>query len=73
MFAKKDNKIVVTSTIDKISEIEIFNLVGKSVFKNSEINSNEFKINLLNFNHQVIVVAVITETGELVTRKFINN
>ncbi len=73
LFAKKDNKIVVTSTIDKISEIEIFNLVGKSVFKNSEINSNEFKINLLNFNHQVIVVAVITETGELVTRKFINN
>lgn len=73
LFAKKDNKIVVTSTIDKISEIEIFNLVGKSVFKNSEINSNEFKINSLNFNHQVIVVAVITETGELVTRKFINN
>ncbi|MBW7870580.1 MAG: S8 family serine peptidase [Flavobacteriia bacterium] len=73
LFAKKDNKIVVTLTIDKISEIEIFNLVGKSVFKNSEINSNEFKINSLNFNHQVIVVAVITETGELVTRKFINN
>lgn len=73
LFAKKDNRIVVTSTIDKISEIEIFNLVGKSVYKNSEINSNEFKINSLNFNHQVIVVAVKTETGEFVTRKFINN
>lgn len=73
LFAKKDNNIVVTSTIDKISEIEIFNLIGKSVYKNSEINSNEFKINSLNFNHQVIVVAVKTETGEFVTRKFINN
>lgn len=73
LFAKKDNRIVVTSTIDKISEIEIFNLIGKSVYKNSEINSNEFKINSLNFNHQVIVVAVKTETGEFVTRKFINN
>lgn len=73
LFAKKDNNIVVTSTIDKISEIEIFNLIGKSVHKHSEINSNEFKINSLNFNHQVIVVAVKTETGEFVTRKFINN
>lgn len=35
--------------------------------------SNEFKINSLNYNHQVIVVAVKTETGEFVTRKFINN
>jgi len=73
LFSKKDNEIVVTSSIDKISEFEIFNLNGKSVYKKSEINSNEFKINSLNYNHQVIVVAVKTETGEFVTRKFINN
>jgi|GEM_PF-773953 len=73
LFAKVNNQIVITSTIDKITEIELFNLNSRSVYKKSDINSNEHRIDALNFNHQIVVVTVKTETGEFVTRKFVNN
>lgn len=72
-FAKVDNQIVITSSIDKIKEVELFDLNSRSVYKKSDVNSNELRINAVNFNHQIVVVAVKTETGELVTRKFVNN
>lgn len=73
LFAKVDNQIVITSTIDKITEVELFNLNSRSVYKKSDVNSNELRIDALNFNHQIVVVTVKTETGEFVTRKFVNN
>lgn len=73
LFAKVDNQIVITSTIDKIAEVELFNLNSRSVYKKSDVNSNELRIDVLNFNHQIVVVTVKTETGEFVTRKFVNN
>lgn len=72
-FVKQDNQIVITSSIDKIAQIEIFDLNSRSVFKKAGVNANEFKVNALSFNHQIIVVTVQTETGELVSRKFVNN
>jgi len=72
-FAKVDNQIVITSSIDKIKEVELFDLNSRSVYKKSDVNSNEHRINAVNFNHQIVVVTVKTETGELVTRKFVNN
>jgi len=72
-FAKIDNQIVITSSIDKIKEVELFDLNSRPVYKKSDINSNEHRISTLNFNHQIVVVTVKTETGELVTRKFVNN
>jgi len=72
-FAKIDNQIVITSSIDKIKEVELFDLNSRPVYKKSDINSNEHRISAGNFNHQIVVVTVKTETGELVTRKFINN
>ena len=72
-FVKQNNQIVITSSIDKIAQIEIFDLNSRSVFKKAGVNANEFKVNALSFNHQIIVVTVQTETGELVSRKFVNN
>lgn len=72
-FAKIDNQIVITSTIDKITDVEIFDLNNRSVYSKSEINSNEHKINAFDFNHQIVVVTVKTDKGEFVTQKFVNN
>lgn len=73
LFAKIDNQIVITSTIDKITDVEIFDLNSRSVYSKPEINSKEHKINAFDFNHQVIVVTVKTDKGEFVTQKFVNN
>lgn len=68
---KIDHHIVVNSSIDAITGVEVFNLSGWSIYQRSDINQNEFKIPLNAFAKQIVVVRVQTETGEVVTQKFI--
>lgn len=69
---KKDRQIEITSSIDKILEVEIFNLSGWSVYKNKKVNSNVLNVPASLFGKQIIVVKVQTETGKIVTKKIIN-
>lgn len=71
-FIRKDNQIVINSTIDKITQVEVFDLNSRPVFRKSEINAKNYKINPNNLGHQIIVVSVTTETGEIVNKKFVN-
>ena len=69
---KKDHQIEITSSKDKILEVEIFNLSGWSVYKNAKVNSNALNVPASLFGKQIVVVKVQTETGKIVTKKIIN-
>ncbi|MBW7871212.1 MAG: hypothetical protein H3C39_09140, partial [Flavobacteriia bacterium] len=68
---KVGQQIEISSTIDRISEVEVFDLNSRPVFKKNEINQNKFIVNAVSFNHQILIIKVKTETGETVTRKFV--
>lgn len=70
---KVGQQIEISSTIDRISEVEVFDLNSRPVFKKNEINHNKFIVNAISFNHQILIIKVKTETGETVTRKFVMN
>lgn len=72
-FTKQDHQIVISSTIDKLVSVEMFNLAGFSIFQATDINQNEYKIPLSSFSKQIVVVKVITDTGKVVNQKFILN
>lgn len=72
-FAKKDNQIVINSSIDQIAEVEMFNLTGRPIYSKTDINSKEHRIPTAMYSKQIVVVIVKTVTGETVSRKFINN
>lgn len=69
---KKDRQIEITSSRDKILEVEIFNLSGWSIYKNEKVNSKVLNIPASLFGKQIIFVKVMTETGEIETKKIIN-
>ncbi|MFA7448703.1 MAG: GEVED domain-containing protein [Weeksellaceae bacterium] len=69
---KKDGNFVVTSEKEKITQVEVFALNGRSAFQKSEINNLEFKVPVNRFEKQIIVFVVETETGEVITKKFVN-
>lgn len=73
LFSKQNNQMVIISTIDKITEVELFNLNSRSVYKKTGIHANEHRIDVNLFDHQIVVVTVKTETGEFVTSKFVNH
>lgn len=70
--SKVDNSILVDSSIDRITEIEIFDLNSRPVFKKSAVNANEFKVDAQSFKNQIVIVTVKTDKGEFVSKKFVN-
>ena len=68
---KKDNHIEISSTLDKILEVEIFNLSGWSLYKNAQVNKNLIAIPADRFGKQILVVKVQTETGEIKSQKLL--
>lgn len=69
---KQNQQILISSSEDIILQVEIFNLAGWSVYKNENVNSRELRIPGTQFGKEIIIVRVLTETGEIATRKFIN-
>lgn len=71
--SKENHHIVIDSSIDKITAVEIFNLAGWSIYKKDNVNSQEHKVAAQSLGKGIIIVNVVTEKGEVVSRKFINN
>lgn len=71
-YSKTDNRIQITSSMSRISEVEVFDLNGRPVYKESNIGSKEFGFSLKGLSRQIIIVTVTTEEGEYSTRKFVN-
>ena len=69
---KKDQNIVITSTMENIAAVEIFNLTGAPVYSKSNINANQFSVPVSLVGNQIIVVKVNTVDGKVVNKKFIN-
>src|SRR5690606_19888889 len=70
---KVGQQIEISSTIDPISEVEVFDLNSRPVFKENEINQNKFSFDTNSFNHQIVIITVKTKTGETTTKKFVVN
>jgi len=69
---KRDGQIQISSSIDKITEIEMFGLNGNSVYKKTDVNSKEHHIDSFGFRQQILIINVKTEAGEYVSKKFVN-
>ena len=70
---KVDHQIQILSTHEKIKEVEIFNLMQATLYKNNAVNANELKIPAKTFGKQIVVVNVLTESGEWISKKLILN
>lgn len=54
-----------------INKIQLFDLLGKTLYFEKDINSNEFKTSDFNFARQVIIVKVTMEDGNVITKKIL--
>src|SRR5690606_24652812 len=71
-YSKTGNRIQITSSMSRISEVEVFDLNGRPVYKESNIGSKEVGFSLKGLSRQIIIVTVRTEVGEYSTRQFVN-
>lgn len=69
---KVNQQIEVSSNVDKIAEVEIYNLMGRSLLKAEKINDYNWSIPANQYDKQIIVIVVKTETGKVISKKIVN-
>lgn len=67
----KDNSLTVNSTVRKIQNITIYDMVGKVVTTVKDVNANVFKRTSANLSKAMYLVTVELDNGQEITKKFI--
>lgn len=67
---KQKDQVVINSGNQKISKIEVYDLRGRLLIENTAINASEFRFSPV-AAEQVLVVKITTNSGTLLTKKFI--
>lgn len=69
--AKKENQLTMKSAFLPMKQIIVFDLLGRKVYENNDVNKNEFIINDVVLNQQTIIVKITLDNGTVVTRKVV--
>ena len=69
LIAKDKNELKIKSNTEIISQIAVFDLLGRKVFEKTAINSNEFQTSGVKLTNQVVLVKVTLANGKLISKK----
>lgn len=69
IIAKVKNELKIKSETETISQIAIFDLLGRKVFEKAAINSNDFETSAIKLSNQMFVVKVTLANGKLISKK----
>ena len=67
--SKDKNELKVKSQLETIQRITIFNLLGKKVLDQDDINSNEFRSSNASVTNQTVIVKITLTTGIVISKK----
>lgn len=70
---KKDKHIAVKSGNETISTVEVFDVLGKSIYFKNKIDANEFNSSDLNLTSQMLIVKVTLDNSVVITKKVLIN
>lgn len=65
------NEIVVKSNKENISEIVLYDAIGRIIYQNKNVNASTFSINNLNAKKQTLLAKIQTGDGLIITKKFV--
>ena len=71
LVSNKNKQIKINSSVEIIDKIQIFDLLGRSIYQKMNVNTSEFVISNLVSNHQALLVKVMLRNGQTITKKII--
>ena len=66
-----ENSVTVYSFSEKITNVNVYDLLGRKIDSSFNINNQEFKIDLANLIHQPLIIKVTLANYEIVTKKIV--
>lgn len=70
---RQDGMVVIESPVSDLNRVMIYDLYGRPIFENSEINSKKIKIPESILGKQIVIISVINRLGQVAGKKFIIN
>ncbi|MGZ9734923.1 T9SS sorting signal type C domain-containing protein [Flavobacterium sp. GNP002] len=67
--SSKNKQLQINSTKGFINEIVIYNLAGRKIYQKNDINDVNFSVFNLPVGHQVLLVKILLQNGQSVTKK----
>ncbi|HLF51648.1 choice-of-anchor D domain-containing protein [Flavobacterium sp.] len=69
--ASGNQEIHVESQLEPIKSIIVYDVLGRSIFEENNVNTTEFSIQNLVLSQQALIVKIVLENGHTLTRKII--
>ncbi|MFV8374797.1 T9SS sorting signal type C domain-containing protein [Flavobacterium sp. LB1P71] len=71
LVSNKNKQIKINSSAETMNNIQVYNLLGKSLYQKTNVDANELVISNLGINHQVLLVKIILQNGKTITKKIV--
>ncbi|KAB1156892.1 GEVED domain-containing protein [Flavobacterium luteum] len=71
IIATGENQIKIKSRNENIKSILVYDVLGAETYKKNNISTKEFNIKEVKANQQTLIVKVLLENGQIVTKKII--
>lgn len=65
------NTITAYSYSEKITNIKVFDMLGRAIDEEIDLNNQEVTVNLTSINHQPVILKITLENNEIVTKKIL--
>ena len=71
LVANKNNQINIQSSMESIESVIVYDVLGRSLLEKSNIKNNAFVITNLALSNQTLIVKIVLENGQTVTKKIV--
>lgn len=70
---QNSQNIVIQSKTEKILSVELWDLSGRKIHQNLQVNAQVYEMKRKNFDTLILLVKVLTQDGKITTRKIIHS
>lgn len=68
---RQSDDLLIMSKGDNLSEVTVYNLLGKPVFTYKDLNTEELRIPAAEYSKQILIVNIVTQSGRTASQKVI--
>lgn len=70
---QNSQNIVIQSKTEKILSVELWDLSGRKIHQNLQVNAQVYEMKRKNFDTLILLVKILTQDGKITTRKIIHS
>lgn len=71
LVSNKNRQIEINSSVETINKVQMYDLSGRLIYQKRNVNTYELAISNLVENHQILLVKIVLQNGQTVTKKLL--